>query len=159
MLPKRLDMEASSEGTRRPPIKRYPNRTPEKNKIARARYFTNVIKDIENPRSKSAQGRRSKRFRSMQDRAEQARRGQVIFHDKGHGGDKDIETLWRDRLVKEGLDLGPYTSFESLQAWRKLEHHRQWQMASWWSLGSGHDGAWSQWPRPNGWGAAWWTRG
>ena len=95
----------------------------------------------------------------MQIRADQARRGQVIFHDEGHGGDKDIETRWRDRLVKEGLYLGPYTSLASLQEWQTREHHRQGQMASWWSLGSGHDGAWPQWPRPDGWGAAWWTRG
>ena len=168
-LPKHLDPEANSDRTRRFPIKIYPNRTTTQSKNARARYYKNVKNDLEDPHSVSAQGRYSKRYARMQIRAERARKGEVIFHNElAKGGDKDIEMRWTGGLVKAGLDVGPCTSLESFHEWQRHENHRQWQMASWWPLdkwstvganfGSGHHGAWSQWPRPEGWGS-WWTQG
>ena len=162
-LPKHLDPEANSDRTRRFPIKIYPNRTTTQSKNARARYYKNVKNDLEDPHSVSAQGRYSKRYARMQIRAERARKGEVIFHNElAKGGDKDIEMRWTGGLVKAGLDVGPCTSLESFHEWQRHENHRQWQMASWWPLdkwstvganfGSGHHGAWSQWPRPSGQG-------
>ena len=160
-LPKHLEPEASTHRTRRVPIKMNTNRNRKQQADARTRYFQNVKNDIEYPHSVSAQGRYSKYYARMQIRADRARKGEAFFHDKG--GDK-IEVHWTGGLVKVGLNVGPCTSLETFHEWQTQENQRQWQMASWWPLdkwstvganfGSGHHGAWCQWPT-----GSWWTRG
>ena len=101
----------------------------------------------------------------MRIRADRARKGEEIFHNgMAKGGDKDTELHWTGGLVKVGFDVGPCTSLETFHEWQTQENQRQWQMASWWHLdksstvgancGSGHHGAWCQWPT-----GSWWTRG
>ena len=100
--------------------KHYPNRkTLEAKKSATKRYYEGLARDLAEPYSIQARARTTHRFTSLLKRMNDARLGNLYFHDPSHKGDKGkgkgkgkempTEELWTGKLVVAGLNVGPYT--------------------------------------------------
>ena len=99
-------------------VKHYPNRkTLEAKKSATKRYYAGLARDLADPYSIQARARTTRRFTSLLHRMNDARMGNLYFHDpsdkgdkgKGKGKRRGTEEFWTGRLVAVGLNVGPYT--------------------------------------------------